>query len=280
MKKLMFGLACAAGLMAVGDVSSANIVGYNAGAVEGFAFVGPSFTKVGGATAFKYSDIVVNCDETGEGGGSGWQPLGDSIVILNENGSFVRKLVYLPQFLADGFKVPKGWYEENAASDEDFSNCLNDEELEFGYGVQVSATAGANATVQFAGEVKGSPTVIDVENFVAVGNCAPKALKLADIVVNCDETGEGGGSGWQPLLDSIVMLNENGSFVRKLVYLPQFLADDFKVSKGWYEENAASEEDFTDCWNDRLEWAIGEGFQVSATVGAGATITIKSALAE
>ena len=200
--------------------------------------------------------------------------------MLDENGSFVRKLVYLPQFLANDFKVPKGWYEENAASDEDFSNCLNGEELEFGYGVQVSATAGANATVQFAGEVKGSPTVIDVENFVAVGNCAPKALKLSDIVVNCDETGEGGGSGWQPLLDSIVMLDENGSFVRKLVYLPQFLADDFKVSKGWYEENAASEEDFTDCWNDRLEWAIGEGFQVSATVGAGATITIKSALAE
>ena len=280
MKKLMFGLACAAGLMAVGDVSSANIVGYNAGAVEGFAFVGPSFTKVGGATAFKYSDIVVNCDETGEGGGSGWLPLADSIVILNENGSFVRKLVYLPQFMATEVNAQKGWYDNNDVGNEDFSKCWNDEELEFGYGVQVSATAGANATVQFAGEVKGSPTVIDVENFVAVGNCAPKALKLADIVVNCDETGAGDGSGWLPLADSIVMLNENGSFVRKLVYLPQFLADDFKVSKGWYEENAASEEDFTDCWNDRLEWAIGEGFQVSATVGAGATITIKSALAE
>ena len=76
------------------------------------------------------------------------------------------------------------------------------------------------------------------------------------------------------------MLNENGSFVRKLVYLPQFLADGFKVSKGWYEENAASDEDFTDCWNDRLEWAIGEGFQVSASVGVHATITVKSALAE
>ena len=161
---------------------------------------------------------------------------------------------------------------------DDFTNCWNDKELEFGYGVQVSTTAGAGATVQFAGEVKGSPTVIDVENFVAVGNCAPKALKLSDIVVNCDETG--GGSGWQPLADSIVMLNENGSFVRKLVYLPQSLADEFEATKGWYDNNDANVDDFTNCWNDRIEWAIGEGFQVNATAGAGATITIKSALAE
>ena len=266
--------------MAVGDVSSANIVGYNAGAVEGFAFVGPSFTKVGGATAFKYSDIVVNCDETGEGGGSGWQPLLDSIVILNANGSYVRKLVYLPQFLADAYEATKGWYDSDAANAEDFTDCWNGKELEFGYGVQVSASKGVGAMVQFAGEVKGSPTVIDVENFVAVGNCAPKALKLADIVVNCDETGEGGGSGWQPLLDSIVMLNENGSYVRKLVYLPQFLADAYEAAKGWYDSDAANAEEFTDCWNDRLEWAIGEGFQVSASVGVHATITVKSALAE
>ena len=276
MKKLMLGFAMAAAMFASADVESSNIVGYNAGAVEGVTFVAPSFTKVNGGTIFKYSDIVVNCDETG--GELGWQPLLDSIVILNENGSFVRKLVYLPQYLADEVEATKGWYEENAASDYDFSNCLNDEEIEFGYGVQVSATVGANATVEFAGEVKNSPTVIDVENCIAVGNCAPRILKLSDIVVNCDE--EGGEMGWQPLLDAVVMLNENGSFVRKLVYLPQYLADEVEASKGWYEENAASDYDFSDCWNDNLNWSVGEGFQVSATKGAGATITIKSALAK
>ena len=112
------------------------IVGYNAGAVEGFTFVGPSFTKVGGTTVFKYSDIIVNCDETGEGDGSGWQPLGDSIVILNENGSFVRKLVYLPEFLAEAFECNKGWYDEKAANNEDFSNCLNNEETHAWFGVR------------------------------------------------------------------------------------------------------------------------------------------------
>ena len=124
------------------------IVGYNAGAVEGFTFVGPSFTKVGGTTVFKYSDIIVNCDETGEGDGSGWQPLLDSIVMLNENGSFVRKLVYLPVFLAEAFECDKGWYDEKAANNEDFSDCWNNKlEWAVGEGFQVSATAGAGATV-------------------------------------------------------------------------------------------------------------------------------------
>ena len=188
--------------------------------------------------------------------------------------------MYLPQYLADELGVSKGWYEENATSNDDFSKCLNDEELKFGYGIQVSASVGAGASVEFSGEVKTTPTIIDVENFVAVGNCAPKALKLSEIVVNCDETGDGDGAGWQPLADSVVMLDENSSFVRKLVYLPQYLADELAVSKGWYEENATSADDFSDCWNDKVEWTVNEGFQVSASAGAGATITIKSALAK
>ena len=76
------------------------------------------------------------------------------------------------------------------------------------------------------------------------------------------------------------MLNENGSFVRKLVYLPQYLATEVSAQKGWYDDNDVGNEDFSKCWNDILEWAIGEGFQVSATAGAGATVTVKSALAE
>ena len=50
-------------------ILSANTVGYNTGAVENFTFVGPSFTKIGGNTTFTYADIIVNCDETGEGDG-------------------------------------------------------------------------------------------------------------------------------------------------------------------------------------------------------------------
>ena len=89
--------------------------------------------------------------------------------------------------------------------------------------------------------------------------------------------------GWQPLLDAIVMLNENGTFVRKLVYLPEFLAAQLKdagivAQAGWYDETAASSYDFSDCWNDKVTYAPGEGFQVAASAGVGATVTIKSAL--
>ena len=58
------------------------------------------------------------------------------------------------------------------------------------------------------------------------------------------------------------------------------MATEANAQKGWYDNKDVGNEDFSDCWNDRVEWGIGEGFQVSATAGAGATITIKSALAE
>ena len=151
--------------------------------------------------------------------------------------------------------------------------------MTFGYGVQVSAAAGTGAKATFKGQVKGAPTVTDVENYMAIANCSPKSITLGDIVVNCDETGEGDGSGWQPLADYIVMLNENGTYVRKLVYLPQFLATIYEAPKGWYDDDKASDEDYSECWNNEVTYAPGEGFQMSAAAGTGATVTIKSALA-
>jgi len=198
--------------------------------------------------------------------------------MLNENGTFVRKLVYLPKYLADSIEVSKGWYDADAAENMDFSDCWNDEPLTFGYGVQVCGTAGANVKATFSGEVKKFATVTDVENYMAIANCSPADIKLGEIVVNCDDIGDGDGSGWQPLADYICILNENGTFVRKLVYLPKYLADSIEVSKGWYDADAAEDMDFSDCWNNKVTYAPGEGFQMCATAGAGATVTIKTAL--
>ena len=103
-----------------------------------------------------------------------------------------------------------------------------------------------------------------------------------DIKVNCDETGEGDGSGWQPLADSINMLNINGSYVRQIIYLPQFFAEAYEVEKGWWDMDCTLDEDYTDpedCYNDKLVWEPGEGFQIHADPGT-ATITVKSALAK
>ncbi len=265
--------------MGFGAVESDNTVGFLDKEMENFTFIGPTFTKVGGGESFTYADIAVNCDETGEGDGSGWQPLFDAIVLLDANGTFVRKLVYAPQYIAAAYECTKGWYDELDAANDDYSTCWNNTELEFGYGVQVSASASVGAKATFKGEVKKAPTVTDVENFMAVANCAPKAITLGDLVVNCDETGEGDGSGWQPLFDAIVMLDSSGTFVRKLVYAPQYIAAAYECTKGWYDELDAANDDYSTCWNNSVTFAPGEGFQVAASAGVDATVTIKSALA-
>ena len=264
--------------VSLAELASANVVGFADKATENFTFIGPAFTQIGGGENFTYGDIKVNCDETGEGDGSGWQPLGDFICVLDENGSFVRKLVYAPQYIADAYECSTGWYDDADVANEDYSTCWNSEPLAFGYGVQVSAAAGMNSKATFSGEVKKTATVTDVENFMSVANCSPVDVKLGEVVVNCDETGEGDGSGWQPLGDFICVLDENGSFVRKLVYAPQYIADAYECTKGWYDDVDVANEDYSTCWNNKVSYAPGEGFQVSAAAGMGATVTIKTAL--
>ena len=284
MKKLMFaiGLAGVCGA-ACADVTSANIVGYNQRTTANYMYVGTPFTGVGGGESFTWKDFKVNVDETGDIG-DGWQALADSINMLNQNGSYVRTIIYLPQFLAEVYEVNKGWYDAMCTDTEDYTNpddCYNDEVINFGEAFQVHADPGT-ARFDFAGEVKQAPTVTDCANYMGIANCACKTLKARDLIVNCDETGDGDGSGWQPLADSINMLNLNGSYVRTVIYLPQFLAEVYEVEKGWYDAMCTDTEDYTnpdDCYNDKLVWEAGEGFQIHADPGT-ATITVKSALAK
>ena len=260
-----------------------NAVGYTQRPTANYMYVGTPLTAVGGGEAFTWKDVKVNCDETGDGDGSGWAALADSIVMLNQNGSFVRHVIYLPQFLAEAYEVQKGWWDMDCTLDEDYTNpedCYNDEVINFGEAFQVHADPGT-ARVDFAGEVKQAPTVTDCANYMGIANCACKTLKARDLIVNCDETGDGDGTGWAALADSIVMLNQNGSFVRHVIYLPQFLAEAYEVQKGWWDMDCTLDEDYTnpeDCYNDKLVWEAGEGFQIHADPGT-ATITIKSALA-
>lgn len=250
-------------------------MGYNLKPVSGYKFVGSDFTLVGGGEKSTIGDLLTNCDLTGELG-TGWQPLADSVVQLNENGTFVRRLVYLPGYLASELGAQDGWYDLAAVGDEDYSTCLNSAvKITFGLGLQVSADEGAE--IRFSGEVKKAPTTTDVEGYMIIANCAPKALKIGDLLTNCDLTGEL-GTGWQALADSVVLLNENGTFVRRLVFLPGYIAEDLNASAGWYDLADVGNEDYSHCWNEEIEWQPGEGFQVSAD--AGATITIKSAFAE
>ena len=150
MKKLMFALVAAGAAAVMGDaIESQNIVGYTDKSVSNYEFIGPSFTKVSvsGSENFTYADIDVNCDETGEDG-SGWQPLADYIVILNENGTYVRKLVYAPQYIAEAFECTRGWYDDDDVANDDYSTCWNNLiSYAPSEGFQMCATVGVDATV-------------------------------------------------------------------------------------------------------------------------------------
>ena len=295
---------CLQGSRNTGDTApfrGLTVVGYASKDADQVEFAGISFIQVGGSEAMTYKDFIVNCDEEGTVG-DGWQALGDGIVELDPIGDFSRKIVYLPKWyaelLTDGFgrTVQPGWYdeEENIEDPEvGFLHCLNDEPITFGHALQVNVPGGVGfgAKVSSNGQVKDGPTVIDVDQVMAVANCAPKKLYLKDFIVNCDEEGTV-GDGWQALGDGIVELDPIGDFSRKIIYLPKWyaelLTDGFgrTVQPGWYDEEENIEDPeigFLNCLNESEDHAIqiGGGVQVNVPGGAGfgATVTIKSALA-
>ena len=280
MKKSMLAIAALSAAVGVqADITSPNVVGYRNKELNNFQFVGSTFTAVGGGETMTYGDLKTNCDLTGELG-TGWQALGDSVVELDENGSYVRDIVYVPAYIASEYGAEAGWYEMDAvAIDEDYSTPLNNTPITFGLGIQTATAGAGDAAITFAGEVKPTATVTDVNGFMIVANCAEKPLKLDDLVTNCDLTGEL-GTGWQALGDSVVELDENGSYVRDIVYVPAYIAGEYGAAAGWYEMDAvAIDEDYSTPLGQTITFQPGEAFQVSTAAAGDATITIKSALA-
>ena len=239
-------------------------------------FIGTPFQQVGGADNATLIDLKVNCSEE-EDSPTGWQPNADAVVQLDASGSFVRKLVYIPAWLAEAVGCTRGWYDEDDVSAEDFSTNYNNLPIPFGSAFQV-CVSGVGAQATFAGEVKASATITDVAGFMGVANCAPKAMTLGDLKVNCSED-EDSPTGWQPNADAVVQLDASGSFVRKLVYIPTWLAEAVGCTKGWYDEDDVSDEDFSTRYDNLVSWAAGEGFQVCVS-GVDATVQIDSALSE
>ena len=251
-------------------------MGYNQNAVSQFMFIGTPFQQVGGADNATLIDLKVNCPED-EDTGLGWLPNADAVVQLDANGSFVRKLVYIPTWLAEAVECTRGWYDEVDFGDEKYDTNYNNLPIPFGSAFQV-CVSGEGAKATFSGEVKSTATITDVAGFMGVAICAPKAMTLGELKVNCPED-EDTGLGWLPNADAVVQLDANGSFVRKLVYIPTWLAEAVGCTKGWYDEVAFGNEDYSTRYDDLVSWAAGEGFQVCVS-GEGATVQIDSALAE
>ena len=153
MKTLMFAVAAVTAGIAVADVTSANIVGYVNPQTEETLFIGTPLVKVGGVeTGLTLKDIVVNCDEAGDGDGTGWQPFFDTINLLTSDGSFSMSLVYVPQWYAEIMTIEKGWYDAECAVSGEYTSefCYNNRDelkIEAGKGFQVTASEGVGATV-------------------------------------------------------------------------------------------------------------------------------------
>lgn len=226
-----------------------------------------------------YGDLKTNCDLTGELG-TGWLAMADAVVELDANGSFVRYVVFVPAYIAGEYGAEAGWYEMDAVTiDEDYSTPLNNTPITFGLGVQTATAGAGDAAVTFAGEVKPTATVTDVNGFMIVANCAEKPLKLDDLITNCDLTGEL-GTGWLAMADAVVELDENGSFVRYIVYVPAYIAGEYSAAAGWYEMDAVTiDEDYSTPLGQSVTFQPGEAFQVATAAAGDATVTIKSALA-
>ena len=265
------------GAVQADGISSANTVGYRSKPLNNFQFVGSTFTGVGGSETMTYGNLKTNCDLTGEVG-DGWQAMSDAVVELNANGSFIRKAVFVPAYIAGEYNAEAGWYDELAAIDEDYSTPLDATTITFGLGIQTATAGAGDAAVTFAGEVKPTATVTDVNGFMIVANCAEKTIKLDQLITNCDLTGEL-GTGWQAMSDAVVELNENGSFVRKVVFVPAYIAGEYNAEAGWYDELAAIDEDYSSPLGQSIEFAPGEAFQVATAAAGDATVSFKSALA-
>ena len=281
MKKLMIAATLAAfcGAVQATGVTSANTVGYRAKALNNFQFVGSTFTGVGGSETMTYGDLKTNCDLTGELG-TGWLAMSDAVVELNANGSFVRYVVYVPAYIAGEYNAEAGWYEMDAVTiDEDYSTPLNNTQITFGLGIQTATAGAGDASITFSGEVKPTATVTDVNGFMIVANCAEKAIKLDELITNCDLTGEL-GTGWLAMSDAVVELNENGSFVRYVVFVPAYIAGEYNAEAGWYEMDAVTiDEDYSTPLGQAIQFQPGEAFQVSTAAGGDATVSFQSALA-
>ena len=268
-------------------LESANVVGYQEKTPTNFKFIGPNFINCNDTEDITLGDLKINCNEEDPEAETGWAANGDAINILNAAGNNVHTLVYIPQWLADAYTeeleytVAKGWYDENDVG-EDMHTNYNSTPVDFGMSIQVNVSAGVDAAVTFSGQVKKTPTITDVVNFMSLANCSPKDITLADVKVNCNEEDPEAETGWAANGDAINILNAAGNNVHTLVYIPQWLADayteelEYTVAKGWYDENDVGEDMHTN-YNSTPVYA-GEGFQVNVSAGADATVQIDSAL--
>ena len=192
MKKLMCALAAVAAGVAMADVSSANIVGYNTintGANKRYATLTPCFLPVSGATTYKMKDLTASGFAFNGGNPDTLQALDSASTSTKAEYLYCDKA--MADALCEEYKMPAGsfdayigWWDQKkgglgvAAADEDA--------IANGTGFLGDIRSGSDVAVQSSGEAptKSTSYTTDGKRYPLFGCYIPKALKLKQLTAS------------------------------------------------------------------------------------------------
>ena len=207
-KKMLAVGAAVVGTVAMADVISSSVVGYQQkDTVSGFNFVIPTFKAINGG-AIHIQDIkIANATD--------WS---DSIQVLDEGGATIATCFYASA--AESGYEADGWLSEDGGSLADVT---------FAPGQSILIDTADIAVLTFAGQVSTEDTVIEtVPGFNFVGNNTPVAINIQDIkIVNATD--------WS---DSIQVLDEGGATIATYFYASA--AESGYEADGWLSEDGGS----------------------------------------
>ncbi len=269
MKKIMFAMAAAAGLMAFGDgIESVNTVGYatKAYSANNTFTVGQFCPMDGQLASMTLADFTP--DENFEAGT-------DYALFFDSNLLNPLYLTYFSQAIIDENKDPEddenpfntmtaGWYDMD---DETYARNYNDTVVAYGTGFIVfSASGGSGITT--AGEVLSEDytAAFEAGNWF-VGNPTPVNRTLGEVV---------GDEDFQAGSDYALFFDSNLLNPLYLTYFSQDVIDENKdpeddenpfntMTAGWYDMD---DETYSTNYNDRAVNA-GEGFIFFSASGSG-----------
>lgn len=235
MKKAMFGLACAAAMVACADITSSNIVGYNnKDACANFSLAIPMF-KDCGLTSVNVQNLIPQGENVSGDGSVSMQTFTD----LAETDT-----MYLWLTEADMGVDVDGWYLDDYTT-------LAEKALVPGEGFMFYAGNGA-CQLNFAGEVDLEEKVVACcANFSLLGNFRPLDVDIQTIVPQGENVSGDGSVSMQTFTD----LAETDT-----MYLWLTEADMGVEADGWYLD------DYTTL--AEKSFAPGEGFMFYAGNGA------------
>lgn len=176
MKKLMFGMAVAAGLMACADIESANTVGFTTKelSANSWFLANTQFQDVGkdgfaNLNSLVQTSVAPGIFETMEADAPQLQ-------VLSPKGGYNLYFLISDAYDAEGNEVT-GWA--------DLGGDLVTDDVQLGFGFWYKAISAA--TLTFKGEVSNADTLtvsVPKNNFKIVGNPFPAALDLSKITTS------------------------------------------------------------------------------------------------